>query len=193
MIVLQTFPPDRLTEVQASLSIIAGMDRWRFETRQMRRYDQENGVDRFVRVTRNGREIWKEQAGLDAPHHLPFGFFFKFSHVEIKSRWPVVAIRGHSGIGFHQDTLLFAIIKGKLVRLGRPPSPNSQGPVNYQGRKDLWLLDDFDVYEHKSTKSAGPPLRYVLYRVTARGMQRLRSWKPSKGVRLKDTIKLNDW
>lgn len=193
MIFLQAFPPDQLTEVQSSLSVQVGKSRWRFETRQMRTYDQRNAVDRFVRVAKNAKVVWQEQAGLDAPKHLPFGFFFKFSQVQVASRWPIVAIRGHSGIGFHQDTLFFAVEDGKLRQLGRPPAPNSNGPVNYQGRKDLWLFDDYDVYQHKSASTPGPPLHYVLYRVSPTGMKKIRSWLAPSGARLRDTVKLNDW
>jgi hypothetical protein len=193
LLIFQAFPAEAEAVVEHKLMLLAGSDRWTFETRRRKRYDPWASIDRFVRISLNGKTMWQEPAGLERPRRLPYGFFFRFSKVDIQAPWPVVAIRGHSGIGFHQDTKLFAIANRHLIFLGVPPSPNANGPVNYRGRSNLWLFDDYNVYQHKSASLAGPPLRYMLYRVDLHGLRRVRSWIAPSGMRVEDTIKLNDW
>jgi hypothetical protein len=49
--------------------------------------------------------------------------------------------------------LLFALRGPKLIKLGRPPAMNSNGPILWHGRKDLWAFDNYDCYKRRDEKS----------------------------------------
>lgn len=187
-----SFAPDRLTSVEYSLALSSKGHKWIFETRVLKRYQQDEAkyVDRFVRATCDGKTMWREQVGMDKPKHLPYGNFIRFSKPTVKAPWQIVAIRGHYGLGAHWDTHFYSLNGRKLNLLGRPPAANSNGPVNYEGKPDQWLFDDFDHYIMRDEKK---PLSYVLYSLDGPNkLRKVRLWR-SNGKRLKDTVGLSKW
>ncbi len=184
------YPPDRLTKVEAKTLIASAGRRWVFETRCMVKWDETGKyIDRYVRATCDGKVAWREQVGIDHPKHLPYGNLIKFAKVKVKATSPVLAIRGHHGMGQHWDTLFYLVQGKKLTLLGRPPARNSNGPTNYKGRANEWLFDDYDHYQHRSGDT---PWHFVLYRLEGSKLKKIRSWD-AKGKRAADTVGITDW
>lgn len=177
------FPPLSKCELSLSLKVRAdgvpwSVDCYRYDKADIKHYEAEG----FAVIRKNGKEIARW-----APLQRPFCSAYQ---VDIKPGYPVVAVRGAWGIGSHWDTMLFAIRKGKLVKMGRPPAMNSNGPILWRGQKDIWAFDNFDRYEDMHNEKFR--LARVLMKVDPNG--RLRKWKTTvtPHPRVRTTIRTPD-
>jgi len=183
------FPPLRETALESGVSVRSQGHRWRLEFRRWKAAAEANAdPQRFLLATCDGRIVWQTWADVQEPKNLPGGVYFKVGRVDIASKYPVIAIRTSTGIGMHTATKFFRLVDTRIVYAGKPPAKNSHGPINYRGRQDEWLFDDYDWYE-----AARPnwTLRYALYRLDEKGRLRpVRVWKAPKGQGLRDTVRL---
>lgn len=118
----------------------------------------------------------------------PQGRYFQAVRVPIKSRFDkVVAVRGAFGLGTHWDTMFYGIRGQRLTLIGRSPANNSNGPVNYKGRRDDWLFDDYDRYR---TMGGDLSIHLVLLRIGANGrFQKVGQWRSRHDRRLRKTVR----
>jgi hypothetical protein len=153
--------------------------------------DAGRHLDRHISISKNGRYVLTPTVPDGA--RFPSGNFWKFARTPVRGRYPVVALRGHSGIGWHWDTMFYRIRGGRLQTVGRAPADNSNGPVNWRGRDDLWLFDDHDRYLARDDERFRPNL--LLYRIDSRSgrMRLLRRWPSPRGSVVRDTVRLNRW
>lgn len=167
--------------LESQYSLVSDGRRWRFEVIV---YREENEVfDRCVRASRDGKVLWEESMFSEKRKNLPWGTYVKVGRVGIQSESPVIAIRGHTGIGQHTDTVFYSLVGDRMVLAGRPPSKNSNGPILHRGKKDEWVFDDYDWYAQSA------PLSRVLYRLDENyKLRKVRSWKTT--ARVPDMVKL---
>jgi len=150
-----------------------------------------------IRITDNNTHIdWvkdkkvflqfsSRQESSEHPAWVPDGQYFRVVQPKCKSPFPVVLIAGHAGLGHQEDRLFCAIYRGSVIVLGRPPTPWSNGPINYRGRRDLWLFDDFDYYDNMTKPQH---LHYVLFKIKGGRLERVKSWLAAGGKRLPKTV-----
>lgn len=119
----------------------------------------------FVIVRKRGVEVARW-----VPLQAPFCGVYR---VDIKPGYPVFAVRGEYGLGSHWDTMIFAIRKGRLIQMGRPPAMNSNGPILWHGHRGVWAFDNFDRYKDMDDEEFR--LARVLMKVGSKG--RLEKWK----------------
>lgn len=179
------FPPLRETVLESGVTVQSQGHLWRLEFRQWKPAAEANASpQRFFRATCDKRVAWEQWADVEEKTRFPQGVYFKVAQVKVTSKYPVIALRASTGMTTSVDTVFFRLAGDRMVYAGKPPATNSRGPVNYRGRSDQWLFDDYDWY-------STAPLRYVLYRLDSQGkLQRVRSWKAPGGKALPDTVRL---
>jgi hypothetical protein len=170
-----------MPQVSSSATLsVHGID-WRFSVMQ----ESAEPFRMYIQISKNGKTVLRHSnAKREAPYWVPTGAYWKVAVPKVRSPFPVVAISGHSGFGHHEDRLFLGIIAGEIRRLGKPPSGNSGGPLNFRGRADLWLFDDFDYYRNLHEKA---PVNLVLFQVDTRGMRAVRKWRSKGNARVKDS------
>ena len=174
-----------LTKVEIDFRITTGRDTW--TVRGHADYFEPFEGRLVVRRNETVVHAYSDDGSCPEPPWLPWGIYFQAARPRVRAPFPVFVIAGHSGIGEHEDRMFYGIVNRRLVILGKPPANNSNGPVNWRGRKDMWVFDDYDWYLQRDTHQ---PIKHHLYRVTTSGMEFVRSWQAPGNVRVKDTVGL---
>lgn len=158
------------------LEVRDGKDRWVFVQRV------EEGTQS---VSKNGRYVYApSQFGKE---WLPDDSSYRFTRPRIKTAFPVVAARLWGASPKLRDTCFFAIIGGRLVKMGDAPESGSRGPVLWKGRLNYWLFDNTNDYDIQYLKESWECI-HMLYRIDHHGRLRfVRKWKAPKG-QLPDTV-----
>jgi len=167
-----------------------GLTEWRTEGHQwaFRSYWRKADVhgpeteDKLHLVFLDGQVVKRYRLDAERPAWEPWGPFIAAAVVNVRSPFErVVALRGAGGLGVHWDTVLYGFAGTTMTFLGRSPSLNANGPVLWKGQSDTWLFDDYDYYREMHEKR--PVTRRFLFKVTTKGMKRIRTWKSTSKVR----------
>lgn len=178
-----------------SLTIIDSGVQWRLAV--------VNSIVWKVHLSRNGKRVATYGDGDDGlPIQRVHGAFFGISIPKLRAPFKIAAIRGHSGAGHGQQTLFLGFRNGKVFQMGFDSEGTEVGgPINYDGRSDLWLFDDYDWYTHYDLATTSgppnfygisdppPPLHRRLYHIGANGkLQYVRKWVAPARKKLPDTV-----
>lgn len=116
-----------------SLDITMERDHWRFLAHENK--EHEDGS--YLEVIKNNHVV-AEYTPKAQPH-------LGILRLKLNTGYPVVALHGDTGI--YGETLFVSIRSGKLVKMGHPPNLDSNGPVLWNGRPDIWAFDNSNHYE----------------------------------------------
>jgi hypothetical protein len=176
------YAPLWATTAHETVSLIHGKDHWKVEFRSLNKAAIVNrNIDRYIIAWHNGKEVWRESLHQFPVKYIPTGDGCRVVKPRVQAPYPVLALRSTFADGRPGKTLFYGLIRGKLLKMGLPPTPGSRGPVNFKGRQDLWLFDD----------ESNSQLRHHLYKLSQEGKLRpIRSWVAAERERLRDTVEL---
>jgi hypothetical protein len=159
------FPPLKKCELKQTLKIKAGKTPWSVDCyRDLDAHIEHYEAEGFAVIRKRGIEVAR-----CVPLEFPFCNAYL---VNIHPGYPVIAIRGEWGLGEHWDTIIFAVRHGRLIRMGRPPAQNSNGPILWHDNPKIWAFDNYDRYESMDHSLR---LACVLYRIGPDG--KLQKWR----------------
>lgn len=169
-------PEDKLEDAKEMRD---GRDIWRVEIWRPREIDD---LYRYVKFYKNGRLVQKIQGEeqLGSP-------FLRFGEADFKTRSPLIILEAVPPCDHPDQTTLFTIRQGKLIRMAEVGGMNG-GPVfrDYDGDgRPEWVFDDY--YYHVYPE--GDPKRLLVYKERKDGTLKLWKSLPNrKRLRLPDRL-----